>query len=358
LVPEHEHLFNHGFYTLALKQINHRYYVYPSNYIGQYGAYEALRFLFENGGYSHLVKEKSIIVSRHNHLNDIENARLNISEKFKEKKNIDRNATCVFFAPGNTIGETEYSLEDFRKGYNEFINKYTYPSSILTNAPPKDMFKLIVSVEKGSDCEVKIREFIQGSKYESEVIIVDNSNNEHYEAMCASEFGFVYNGQMLSSAVALHLNVITMQDMNDLHYMWHTWENRWLADINTNADRPIVPEFAAGEYWFGKIATKLADMHTNTDLRWDQVRGIRPFLTEMLPIKNVNFSKEKNREISFFENDASVYDEYEDPIFIMSRKIANSMSVYKNPIAVEPDYNLVKSIPSITENNSILGSKI
>lgn len=359
LSPEHTTLFDYAFYTLALPQINQRYFTYPSHYIGQYGAYDALRFLFSNGGFSHLVREHSIIISRQNHLNDVENARLKISEKFKEKKGINKNATCIFFAPGNTIGECDYSLEDFRKGYNEFILKYTYPSALSTNAPPKEYFKLIVSVDKNTDTATKIKDFIQGNRYETEVIIVDNSENEHYEAMCASEFGFVYNGQMLSSAVTLHLNVNTMQDMNDLHYMWQTWENRWLADINTNADRPLIHEFTAGEYWFGKIATKLCEMHVNTDLRWDQVRGTRPFITELLPIKKMNFSPTKHREIVFFENDPTIYDEYEDPIYIMSSKIANSMSNYKNSsYAITPDLSLIKSIPSITENNSIFNNNI
>ena len=62
---------------------------------------------------------------------------------------------------------------------------------------------------------------------------------------------------MVSSAAMLNLNFITMQNMNDLHYFWHTWENRWLADINVNADRPAIPEMAAGEFWFGKICEKL-----------------------------------------------------------------------------------------------------
>jgi len=62
---------------------------------------------------------------------------------------------------------------------------------------------------------------------------------------------------MVSSAVALNLNFMTMQNMGDLHYFWHTWQNRWLADFNVNADRPLIKEMASGEFWFGKICEKL-----------------------------------------------------------------------------------------------------
>lgn len=219
------------------------------------------------------------------------------------------------------------------------------------------MFKLIVSVHKGTDSEKHIKEFIKGSKFETETILVDNENDQHYSAMCASDFGFVYNGQMLSAAAALHLNVQTMQDMNDLHYFWHTWENRWLADINVNADRPLIPEFAAGEYWLGKIANRLAEMHTNTEMKWDQVRGLRPFITEMLPIKSIDRENNSVRDLQFIEGDQTIYDEYEDPIYLMARKIVNSMSSYHNYLAVSPDLDIIKSIPSLSLNNFI-NSKI
>jgi hypothetical protein len=62
---------------------------------------------------------------------------------------------------------------------------------------------------------------------------------------------------MVSSAAALHLNVVTMQYMKDLNYYWHTWENRWLADINLNADRMAIRELVGGEYWYGLISNVL-----------------------------------------------------------------------------------------------------
>jgi len=45
--------------------------------------------------------------------------------------------------------------------------------------------------------------------------------------------------------------------MKDLNYFWHTWENRWLADINLNADRMVVRELVGGEFWYGNICNKL-----------------------------------------------------------------------------------------------------
>lgn len=351
--PEHMDVFNHAFYTLALPQINKRYFSFPSDYIGQYGAYDAIKYVFTEGGLPHLVKDHSLFLARDNALYDIEEARLKVAQKFKEKHGISQNSTVVFFAPGNSIGESEFSLEDFRKGYNEFISKYSYPSSLSSNAPPKENFKLVVSVHKNSEAENTIRDFMLNSSFETEVIFVSDEDNSHYAGMCASDFGFVYNGQMVSSAAALHLHCVTMQDMNDLHYFWHSWENRWLADINHNADRPLIPEFVAGEYWFGKIASHLGDMHTNAEARWDQVRNCRPFINELLSIKAVDRHSRPERDPRFIEGDRTVYDEFEDPIFLMTRKIHSSMTNYRNVFSIKPDLSIIKPIPSLTLNNSL-----
>lgn len=139
---------------------------------------------------------------------------------------------------------------------------------------------------------------------------------------------------MLSAGAALHLHLFTMQNMNDLHYFWHTWENRWLADININADRPVFKEMAAGEFWFGKISEELSEMYTKTDARTDQIREAKPFVTEMLPFV---------RELGSSENPEEVADEYEDPVAIMARYVAESMSSYENSFFVAPDLESLRN---------------
>jgi hypothetical protein len=247
-----------AFYTLALKQINKKWFVFPSHYIGQYGAYEALRHLMLRAGMTDYVKGNSILFSREHSFDQIEKARTIVREDFRIRLKIDPEATCVFLAPGNTIEENKYTLEAFRLAYNEFITRYSYPSSLSHYAPPREMFKLIVSVQSGTESEEYVRNFLKSSEYLSEVIIVSDKNNEHFDAMASSDFGCVYNGQLVSSAASLHLHCFTMQNMNDLHYFWHTWENRWLAELNVNADRPAIKEYAAGEFWKGKLCDELS----------------------------------------------------------------------------------------------------
>lgn len=254
----HRFFCDKAFFTYAFKQINRRWYVFPSHYVGQYGAYDALRHIYQKSGlFNDLVKENSVLASRDHSYDHIEKARVKVGEMFRDKHGLSSDATLVFLSPGDTVEENEYTMEPFRRGYNEFILKNSYPTSLSHYAPPKNMFKLVISVHKGTQSEETVRNFLKENQFETDVIVVTNEDNEHFDAICASDFGVVYNGQMVSSAATLHLNFFTMQNMNDLHYFWHTWENRWLADINVNADRPAVKEMAAGEFWFGKICEEL-----------------------------------------------------------------------------------------------------
>jgi hypothetical protein len=86
-------------------------------------------------------------------------------------------------------------------------------------------------------------------------------------------------------------------------------------------------------------------MHVNTDSRTDNIRELRPFITEMLPYKE-NQQNTDNTE---------AYDEFEDPIHIMSKKVYNSMRSYQNHFFVAPDLEyLSKPIPSLNKNNSLI----
>jgi len=49
------------------------------------------------------------------------------------------------------------------------------------------------------------------------VIIVTNEDNEHFNAMAASDFGIVYDGQLIASAAACHLPTMCLIKMRMHH---------------------------------------------------------------------------------------------------------------------------------------------
>ena len=88
-------------------------------------------------------------------------------------------------------------------------------------------------------------------------------------------------------------------------------------------------------------------MHTRSDARTDQMRELRPFILEMLP-----FKPQENTEDGSIQINNEIFDEYEDPIQIMSSKVFNSMKNYQNHQFVAPDLEyLSKPIPSLKKNN-------
>jgi hypothetical protein len=92
-------------------------------------------------------------------------------------------------------------------------------------------------------------------------------------------------------------------------------------------------------------------MHTNTDLHWDQVRTLRPFLLETLSYKDFNRKEYNNneRDIKILDD---VYDEYNDPIHIMTDKVFNSMKNYQNSYFNAPNIEyLSKPLPSLKKTN-------
>ena len=88
-----------AFYWLAQKQISRRQFIFPGHYIGQYGAYDAIRHLWEKTR-PDLLKQDSILVSREYSLDDIEKSRKILSKQFREKHKIEEDHTVIFFAPG------------------------------------------------------------------------------------------------------------------------------------------------------------------------------------------------------------------------------------------------------------------
>lgn len=186
----HDYFCNEAFYTYALRMINKRYYIFPSTYIGQYGSYEALRHVYSkcSNHFGHLLKENSILASREHFLDDIQKGRSIIRKQFRDTHKIEDSDTVVFLSPGNTIEENKYTMEAFRRGYNEFIGIHSYPTSLSHHAPNKESFKLVISIQKGVESEQYIRDFIKNYEFVTQVIIVTDENNEHFDSICVKYY--------------------------------------------------------------------------------------------------------------------------------------------------------------------------
>ena len=145
-------------------------------------------------------------------------------------------------------------------------------------ARPIDNFVTVISTHTGTEGERYIREHVKENGWHGKVIFVSNDNNEHINAMCASDLGIIHNGQMISSAAACHLPTMNVFEMRMHHQWYNDLFNRWWNDMNIIADRNVYPELIGGEAWHGKIADTLAEWYVKPDTRYQMIRNFDSFV--------------------------------------------------------------------------------
>lgn len=85
-------------------------------------------------------------------------------------------------------------MDSVRKGIKEFLLKYSSPTSLSPKAPPLEHYTTVISIHKGSEGEVFIRNFLNENEWHGRLIVVTNEGNEHLDAMCASDLGISFDG--------------------------------------------------------------------------------------------------------------------------------------------------------------------
>ena len=195
-------------------------FVFPSEYCGQYGIYEAVKHLFsKDKQFQNLVKEESLLLNKAYLAADMEKAIVKTRTAFREKHKIPLDGTVIFFSPGNEAPEVEFSMDSVRRGIREFLLKYSSPTSLSPKAPPLETYTTVISVQKGSDAEMFVRNCIEEFEWLGKVVVVTDENNEHIDAMAASDLGICYDGQMIGQAAACHLPTMILIKMR-MHHQW------------------------------------------------------------------------------------------------------------------------------------------
>lgn len=108
-------------------------------------------------------------------------------------------------------------MDSVRRGIREFLFKYSSPSSLSPKAPSMDHYTTVISVQRGSDAESYIREFLLEKEWLGRVIVITNEDNDHFNAMAASDMGIAYDGQIIASAAACHLPTMVLINMRMHH---------------------------------------------------------------------------------------------------------------------------------------------
>jgi hypothetical protein len=315
-------------YTVPLQTPNANGFVFPGEYVGQYGTYEAVKHVYEkNSGMSDLVKDDYLLVNKRYFAADIEKGVENIRATFRAQHNIKPDAYAIFLAPGNEVAEAEFSMENLRKGVKEFLLKFSAPTSLSPKALPlEDNFVTIISTHSGSDGEKWVKDYLASNQWHGKLIHVTNEGNQHFDAMAASDFGFVFDGQMVSSANALHLPVNCLINMRMHQQFWQNFYNRWWNDMNIIADNAVNQELIGGEAWFGKICEQLAENYVNPDQRFDMITKCDGFVQEALSFKPLDRAEVRTRDLML--EDGQAYDQYYDPFLLTANNMMTHIAKY------------------------------
>ena len=319
-------------YTVPLKSGIAAGYEFPADYVGQYGTFDAVKHIYANSHLKDLISKDGgeLYVSKRYFATETEKAIQDIRSQWRQKQGLSEDNTLIFVAPGNELEEATFCAQNIRKGVKEFLLKYSAPTSMSPKARPVDNFVTVISTHAGSEGEKYMKDFVKNSEWLGRVMFVDNTDNEHLNAMCASDLGIVYNGQMISSAAACHLPTMNLMEMRMHHQWYNDLFNRWWNDMNIIADRGVYPEIIGGEAWFGKIADTLADWYIKPDTRYQMIRNFDSFVQEAMPYKPIDRTQVRTRDIILADGNA--YDVYMDPMQVVAKKMWQDASAYESPV--------------------------
>lgn len=250
----HEEYIDYMHYTVPMNTAVPSGYYFPGQFVGQHGVYDTVRHLMgSDPEQKHLVTDYSIQINDKWFAGDLDLSIQKVRRAFRNKHKLGEDDTLIFFAPGNEKNEATFCMESVRRGVEEFLLKYSAPTSLSPVAKPIEEFHTIISIEEGSNAEPHIRKMLEDRGWKGNYTIVTNKKNEYIDAMAASDLGIIYDGQMIGAAAAAHLPTMILLDMRMHHQWFHDYFNRWWNQMVTIADKDIYPELIGGQAWFGKI---------------------------------------------------------------------------------------------------------
>jgi len=144
--------------------------------------------------------------------------------------------------------------------------------------------------------------------------------------MCASDFGFIHDGQMVSSANALHLPVNCMFDMRMNQQFYQNFFNRWWNDMNILTDNHVNIELIGGEAWWGKICDTLAENYINPNARVHMMSKLKGFVNEGMSFKPLDRTVVRTKDLMV---DGQSYTQYHDPFNLAAKNMWKDISAYE-----------------------------
>ncbi len=190
----HEDRLDYIYSTIPWEPMTPAGYRFPGDYVGQYGVYEAIRELYgRQSSTFHLLKPESLYVIKKNFPTVMEKIVANVRQNYRKRMGIPEDGITLFFSPGNELSEAVFCMDEGRRGIEEFIKKYSAPTSLEPRALPSTHFTTILSIQRGSnssspkligDSANYVKEFVKTQGWPGRLLLQENSGMKHLDAMC------------------------------------------------------------------------------------------------------------------------------------------------------------------------------
>lgn len=176
---------DHYLYSLPMEPVNWQYFKFPSTFVGNQGAYQALHWLSAS---------PTLFLAKEYHMETAEEKVQHVRRTFRDNQNISEEQTLVFVGAGNTKAEILYSVELALESVKELSKRPVLNNQAMSN------FKCVVSVEK--ELAWVVEDML--AEREEQVLMVTTPEDK-WKAMCGSDMALAISGDIVNECAALHL---------------------------------------------------------------------------------------------------------------------------------------------------------
>ena len=143
---EHREMVDHLYFTVPKEKVSQAFASFPSSYIGHYGAFDALKFIV---GKDFNAPNNAVRLSKEHAEVQIDKEIMKQRKAVRQQYNISDDSVVMFVAPGSEEGEANFCIDACRNGIQQFILKYSSPTSLSSKAAHNSKFVTVISLLKG-----------------------------------------------------------------------------------------------------------------------------------------------------------------------------------------------------------------
>lgn len=305
-------------YSLPKDPINWGYYKFPSTYVGNYAAGDAIRYLYSQSAHAkHLLDKETILISKEYNSSILDSLLEEERARFRQKNNLDEGATVFYGLPGNTEAEIKWAVPLIHGTVSAFLKKYSqYDASnfavVVTSYPQHEHLIESEISKKSWPCK----------------LIVAKTPEEKYSALAGSDMGVVANGDAAAECAAYHLPAVIISKLSFFEAYVSLLYNSFNNPLNIAINGEAYPE-CLGQVFPEKITEYWSEWFEKPSRKYDIVQRFENIVVKLLPEVPGVEEIEESIDTKALSNVAVPFNKYYMPDYLGAKKILEATSAYE-----------------------------